>query len=283
MTLTLSTISELRTQVRKWRASGESIALVPTMGALHAGHLSLVSLAQQQAKRVIVSIFVNPTQFGLNEDYDAYPRPLDKDLSLLNSHHTDAAYVPSVAEMYPAGMVTTVHVAHLSEGLCGATRPGHFNGVATIVTKLLMQAQPDIAVFGEKDFQQLAIIRRLVKDLDIPVQILGAPIARAKDGLALSSRNTYLSLEERQKAPVLYQTLRQLAESLIQGEHLSQLREEAYRDLQNAGFGKIDYVALFDADDLAPMEKLNRPARLLAAAFLGKTRLIDNLAVAPHG
>jgi pantoate--beta-alanine ligase len=275
------TVAELRAQVRVWRMGGERVGFAPTMGALHDGHLSLVKLARRHAQRVVVSVFVNPTQFGPNEDFDAYPRDEARDAALLAGAGCDLLFAPGVAEMYPAGFATTVTVGGVSEPLDGAARPGHFAGVATVVSKLLNQCGPDVAVFGEKDYQQLQVIRRLVRDLDLPVEILGAPTARAADGLALSSRNAYLSAAERQAAPALARALQAAADRVRAGAPVAAAEAEAVAALVAAGFGKVDYVEVRGADDLARLGPgpVAPPARILAAAVLGKTRLIDNMAV----
>jgi pantoate--beta-alanine ligase len=279
--LIVRTVAELRAQVAAWRRAGERVGFAPTMGALHEGHLSLVRLARQHADRVVVSIFVNPTQFGPNEDFDAYPRSEARDAELLAGVGCDLLFAPAVAEMYPPGFATTVTVAGVSEPLDGAARPGHFAGVATVVSKLLNQCGPDVAVFGEKDYQQLQVIRRLVRDLDLPVEIVGAPTARAEDGLALSSRNAYLSDAERQVAPALARALFGAGERLRAGAPVSEAEAEAHAALVAAGFGKVDYVEVRGADDLSRLGPgpITAPARILAAAFLGRTRLIDNVAV----
>jgi pantoate--beta-alanine ligase len=273
------TVAELRAQVRAWRHAGERVGFAPTMGALHAGHLSLVELARGHADRVVVSVFVNPTQFGPNEDFDAYPRDEARDAELLAGAGCDLLFAPTVAEMYPEGFATAVNVARVSEPLDGQARPGHFTGVATVVSKLLNQCGPDLAVFGEKDYQQLQVIRRLVRDLDLPVEILGAPTARADDGLALSSRNAYLSEAERQVAPALARTLSQACERLRAGAPVAEVEAQAEAALIEAGFRKVDYVEVRAAGDLARLGPgpLATDARVLAAAFLGKTRLIDNM------
>ncbi|RAK61551.1 pantoate--beta-alanine ligase [Phenylobacterium hankyongense] len=275
------TVADLRAHVRTWKARGERVGFVPTMGALHEGHLSLVRLARERADHVVASVFVNPTQFGPNEDFDAYPRTEARDAELLASAGCELLFAPDVAEMYAPGFSTTVTVAGVSEPLDGAARPGHFAGVATVVSKLLMQAAPDVAVFGEKDYQQLQVIRRLVRDLDIPVEIVGGPTARAPDGLALSSRNAYLSVEERAAAPALARALTAAAEQLRAGAAVDQTEAQARAALEAAGFRKIDYVEVRAADDLARLGPgpVAAPARILAAAFLGRTRLIDNIAV----
>ncbi len=275
------TVAALRAQVGGWRAAGQQVGFVPTMGALHEGHLSLVRLAKQRAARVVVSIFVNPTQFGPNEDFAAYPRDEARDAELLASVGCDLVYAPAAAQMYPPGFATTVTVAGIAEPLDGAARPGHFAGVATVVTKLLLQCGPDLAVFGEKDYQQLQVIRRLVRDLDIPAEIVGGPIARAEDGLALSSRNAYLTPAERPAAAELHRVLATAVEQLRAGRAVRDVEAEAIARLAAVGFARIDYVEVRGADDLArrgpgPVEP---PARILGAAVLGRTRLIDNLAV----
>lgn len=275
------TVAELRARVRRWRAAGERVGFVPTMGALHEGHLSLVRLAKEKAERAVASIFVNPTQFGPNEDFDAYPRGEARDAELLASVGCDLLFAPTVAEMYPAGFSTTVTVAGVSEPLDGAARPGHFSGVATVVTKLLLQCGADLAVFGEKDYQQLQVIRRLVRDLDIPVEIVGGPTARADDGLALSSRNAYLTPQERRVAPEIARTLTAAVAALRAGRPVAEVEAEAVARLTAAGFARVDYVEVRGAGDLARLGPgaIRPPARILAAVVLGRTRLIDNMAV----
>lgn len=269
----------LRACVKSIRAEGGTIALVPTMGALHAGHMALIEAAKHHATHVIASIFVNPTQFGPNEDFDAYPRRTEADSVKLNSAGVTALWLPEVAEMYPDGFATTITVAGLGNDLCGAHRPGHFDGVATVVAKLLMQVAPDIALFGEKDWQQLAIIRRMTTDLNLPVSIIGVAIQREDDGLALSSRNAYLSPEQRQAAIALPRALGAAVKVITVGGDVGDALQKARLDLEKAGFDPVDYVALVDAATLEPMDIFDRDARILAAAKLGKTRLIDNLAV----
>jgi pantoate--beta-alanine ligase len=275
------TVAELRAQVGAWRADGERVGFVPTMGALHEGHLSLVRLAKANAGRAVVSIFVNPTQFAPNEDFEAYPRDEARDAELLASVGCDLVYAPAAAEMYPPGFATTVTVAGVSEPLDGAARPGHFAGVATVVSKLLLQCGANVAVFGEKDYQQLQVIRRLVADLDIPVEILGGPIARARDGLALSSRNAYLTDAERPVAAELHRALAAAVEALRAGRPVAEVEAQAMARLLAAGFARVDYVEVRGAADLARLGPgpVQPPARVLGAAMLGKTRLIDNLAV----
>jgi pantoate--beta-alanine ligase len=275
------TVADLRSQVAAWRKAGETVGMVPTMGALHAGHLSLVTLAKTKAVRVVASVFVNPTQFAPHEDFDAYPRDEAKDAGLLESAGCDLLFAPSVAEMYAPGFSTTVTVSGVSEPLDGAARPGHFAGVATVVSKLLLQCGPDIAVFGEKDYQQLQVIKRLVADLDIPVEVIGAPTARAGDGLALSSRNAYLTPAEREAAPSLAAALRDAVERLRAGTPVDRVENTGRAALERAGFSRIDYFEVRDASSLEPLGPgpLTGPARILAAGILGKTRLIDNMAV----
>lgn len=273
------TVAELRARIAAWRGVNTRIALVPTMGALHAGHLSLLTQARQSADRVIASIFINPAQFGPNEDLDRYPRDEAGDAAKLTATGCDLLFAPTVAEMYPDGFATTVAVGRLADRLCGAARPGHFDGVATVVTKLLLQVTPDVAWFGEKDWQQLAIIRRLARDLDLTTEIAAGAIIRDCDGLALSSRNVYLSIDERGRALALPQALLAARDRLLTGAPVAATLAAAETALRAAGFGPVDYVALSGADDLEPMTAVGRPARLLAAAWLGGTRLIDNLAV----
>jgi pantoate--beta-alanine ligase len=269
----------LDTAISTLRRDGARVAMVPTMGALHDGHLSLVREAARRADHVVASIFVNPTQFGPNEDFSVYPRQEEADAALLREAGVALLWTPSVEVMYPTGFATSVHVAGVSEGLDGAARPGHFDGVATVVSKLLGQVRPDVALFGEKDYQQLAVIRRLVADLNLKVEIVGAPTARAPDGLALSSRNAYLSPEERAAAVALPRALETAAAAIRAGAPVAEALATARESLTAAGFSRIDYVSLCDADSLVPLESLDRPARLLAAAVLGRTRLIDNIAV----
>jgi pantoate--beta-alanine ligase len=251
------------------------------MGALHAGHAALIAEARRRADHVVASIFVNPLQFGANEDLADYPRREASDARLLEAEGCAILWAPDAAAMYPDGFATNVSVAGVSEGLCGGARPGHFDGVATVVAKLLNQVRPDIALFGEKDYQQLAVIRRLTQDLDLGVEIVGVPTQRDADGLALSSRNAYLSKEERAAARALPRALGEAAQAMIDGAAPEQAIERARAKLAAAGFSRIDYVELRDAATLAPMTILDRPARLLAAAAIGRTRLIDNLAVPP--
>jgi pantoate--beta-alanine ligase len=275
---TVRTVADLRHRVATWRNSGETVGLVPTMGAIHAGHRSLVALARKRADCVIASLFVNPLQFGPREDFGRYPRDEAADSTALAEAGVDLLFAPDLAEMYPQGFSTKVSVGDLTEGLCGANRPGHFDGVATVVAKLLLQSEPDLAVFGEKDYQQLLVVKRLVRDLNIPVEIVGAPIVREADGLALSSRNAYLSPAERKIAPLLYRTIRDIAQDLQNGRGADDAAEKARFKLDASGF-RVDYVAVRDPDTLKPLSGPGRKARLLAAAYLGRTRLIDNVAV----
>jgi len=276
---TVKTVRELRAAVARARSEGKRIGFVPTMGNLHSGHAALVTKAAQRVDFVVASIFVNPLQFGPNEDLDKYPRTLAADQEKLLEAGCHLLFAPSVEEMYPDGTdgQTRVNVAQLSEGLCGASRPGHFEGVATVVSKLFNMVQPDLAVFGQKDFQQLAVIRALVRDLNMPIQIIGEPTVRAEDGLALSSRNGYLNEEQRSIAPALYRLLSQMAAAIEQGERdYPALIANGQQQLQNAGF-RPDYLEIRQALSLRPASAEDRDLVILAAAFLGATRLIDNL------
>lgn len=272
----LRSVAELRAALSPWRQAGQSIGLVPTMGALHEGHLSLVRLAKTECRRAVATIFVNPRQFGANEDLAAYPRDEAADRELLESVGADLLFAPAVEEIYPPGFATTVSVARLTEHLCGPHRPGHFAGVATVVSKLLVQALPERAYFGEKDYQQLQVIRRLARDLDLPVAIRGGATVREADGLALSSRNRYLTEEERAKAAALPRLLREAARRLADGRDAGPELEEIRRGLAETGFARIDYVTLADDAELQPLARARAGSRLFAAAWLGRTRLIDN-------
>lgn len=277
------TVPDLRLTVAGWRREGLAVGFVPTMGALHEGHVSLVRLALSRTDRVVASVFVNPTQFGPNEDLAAYPRDEAGDAARLADAGCHLLFAPAVAEMYPPGAATVVTVSGVSEPLDGRARPGHFAGVATVVAKLLNQVRPDVAVFGEKDYQQLQVIRRMAADLDLGVEILGGPTARAEDGLALSSRNAYLTEDERRRAPELAAALAEAVGSLSAGAAIAEVEARAVGRLQAAGFGPVDYVEVRDAADLSRLGPgpvaAGRPARILAAARLGRARLIDNMAV----
>lgn len=279
MPLQFTTLTDLRAEITQRKQQGQRIALVPTMGALHEGHMSLVRQAQKLADCVVVSIFVNPTQFGKNEDFNTYPRQLEQDIALLSAQKVDVAYLPDSSQIYPDSFATHISVSPtLTSVLCGAHRPGHFDGVCIVVAKLLLQSLADIALFGEKDFQQLQIIRRMVEDLNIPTQIIGAPTARAQDGLALSSRNQYLSPAEREIAPALYRILVHTAQVLHHiPENYNQQLTNAKNELIQAGFTSVDYLEWIDTDSLQPASHTTRSRRLLVAAYLGKTRLIDNI------
>lgn len=278
---TVHTIADLRAAVAEWRAAGKRVALVPTMGNLHEGHLQLVDRARAVADQVVVSIFVNPTQFGPNEDFARYPRTLESDSEQLAARGTDLIFAPAVEEVYPEGttMRTRVEVLGLSDELCGSFRPDHFAGVATVVTKLFGMVQPDVAIFGTKDFQQLLVIRHLVSDLCLPVAIEGVTTIRETDGLALSSRNAYLSPQERQTAPTIFRTLQHTVERLLAGERdFAALETEGAAALESAGF-RPDYYAVRRATDLATPSADDKDLVVLTAAHLGGARLIDNLPV----
>lgn len=275
---TVREIGALRDAVAAFRADGQLVALVPTMGALHAGHVALVEAARRPGTKVVASIFVNPRQFGPNEDLARYPRREQADLRMLEAAGCDLVWLPGVETMYPDGFASTVSVQGVSETFDGASRPGHFDGVATVVTKLFNQVRPDTAYFGEKDFQQLAVIRRMVTDLDMGIEITGVPTQREDDGLAMSSRNIYLDEEERGKATALPRALGVAARSIGRGDDAAAALEDARATLIAAGF-TIDYVALADAETLSDDPAPDRPRRLLAAARMGATRLIDNIAI----
>ncbi len=277
----INTVAKIRQQVAAWRAQGHSIALVPTMGGLHEGHLSLVDLAHEHCDRVIVSIFVNPTQFSPKEDFTTYPRNIKADTKMLQQRGAHLIYLPLDTEMYGKNETTRVTVGKISQGLCGASRPHFFEGVATVVCKLLLQVNPDFAVFGEKDYQQLLVIRTMVRDLCIATEIIGAKLIREADGLAMSSRNVYLSKSERKKAPFLFKTLQQTADIIKNGHSVGQSLKAAKAQLVNQGF-VVDYFELRDENTLDPVKnkaKRGIKLRLFAAAFLGNTRLIDNTQV----
>jgi pantoate--beta-alanine ligase len=277
--IVVDSVAALRAQIRDWRREGLGIAMVPTMGALHDGHISLVEIALERAERCVVSIFVNPTQFAPSEDLDKYPRQLARDLDRLAQAGAQLAFTPDVAEMYPAGFATRISVGGPAAGLESDFRPTFFEGVATIVAKLLLQASPDCAVFGEKDYQQLCVVRQLCRDLDLPVDIIGAPTVRDEHGLAMSSRNAYLGEAELNVARQLNAILRRFAAALAGGNDEGSATAQAAQALVDAGFDTVDYVAARESLTLAPWRR-NRDGRLLAAAWLGKTRLIDNVEIA---
>ena len=272
-------LSDLPAALLPWREAGKTIALVPTMGALHAGHLALIDVAKSEADRVVATIFVNPLQFGPTEDLDRYPRQEAEDAELLQQRGCDLLWMPTPDQLYPPGFATTVIVSGVSERWDGAARPGHFAGVATVVAKLFTAVRPDLAFFGEKDFQQLAVIRRMEADLGLGIDVRGVGTVRDADGLALSSRNAYLSSDERKRALVLPQSLEQAREAILGGEPVEAALDDAKRQLTDAGFGRIDYFALVDAATLEPLDSPAGEMRLIAAAFMGTTRLIDNIRV----
>ena len=272
-------LSDLGPALSAWRKAGEKIALVPTMGALHAGHMALIDAARAGGGKVVASIFVNPLQFGANEDLDRYPRQEAKDAKLLEAHGCDLLWMPTADQLYPPGFATTVSVAGISERWDGEARPGHFAGVATVVAKLFAAVRPDLAFFGEKDFQQLAVIRRMTEDLALRVEVRGVPTVRDSDGLALSSRNAYLTLDERRQALALPRALEEARDAIEGGQPVNPVLDRARDRLGDAGFGKIDYFALVDAATLEPLEDAAGEMRLIAAAVIGSTRLIDNVRV----
>lgn len=271
-------VAEMREIVAGWRKTGESVSLVPTMGALHDGHMSLVHSVSDKADRTITSIFVNPTQFSPSEDFATYPRDEARDLSMLEAAGVDLVFTPEMTQMYREGHRTKVEVQELSQFLEGESRPHFFIGVATIVAKLLIQSMPDIAIFGEKDYQQLCVIRSMARDLDLPVEILGGATVRESDGLAMSSRNSYLTNVERTLAPRLHQEITGVATRVTKGDPIEIACKDAVNELDEAGFNSVDYIAVRDAETLEPAME-GRPMRVLAAAWLGKTRLIDSVAV----
>ncbi|GGE53040.1 pantoate--beta-alanine ligase [Actibacterium pelagium] len=274
-------LAELRTMVRQWKMAGEVVGVVPTMGALHQGHLSLVKAAKDGCDRVIVTIFVNPKQFNNPEDLENYPRTEEEDAEKLASYKVDAIYVPDGDEMYPQGFNTNVSVSGVTEDLEGAHRPGHFDGVATVVTKLFLQTQADKAYFGNKDYQQLQLVKRLALDLNIPIEVIGCPTIREEDGLAMSSRNLLLSDRARIKAPALNAAMVRAAERIKAGEDIAKVLAEASDEVVRAGFIDVEYLELRSVGTLSPMSEFAEPARLLAAANLAGVRLIDNIGVDP--
>lgn len=273
------TVAELRSHISMWRREGLSVALVPTMGSLHAGHLSLMKVGKERSDRVIATIFVNPLQFAPNEDFESYPRREGSDIQKLVEEDIDLLFAPDVNEMYRPDATTTINVGGLTDCLCALSRPGFFDGVATVVTKLLLQALPDLAIFGEKDYQQLLVIKRLATDLDIPVEIIGAPTIREEDGLALSSRNVYLDTKSRSIAPSMYNILNQYASDISNGNDIKKSLQLAKQNMQKSGFEKIEYLDLRSSQTLQACNDIKKPSRLFAAAWLGSTRLIDNLAI----
>ena len=272
-------LADLRSAVAGWKKAGETVGVVPTMGALHQGHLSLVRAAKKGCDRVIVTIFVNPKQFNSPEDYEKYPRTEEDDAKKLTNFDVDVVFVPDADEMYPGGFSTTVSVDGLTNMLCGAHRPGHFDGVATVVTKLFLQTQADRAYFGEKDWQQLQVVTRMARDLDIPIEVVGCPTIREEDGLAMSSRNLLLSDRSRVWAPELNRAMEDVAEGLREGQPLDELTKAAIARIERAGFTEVEYLDLRATDSLDLLDGPTRPARLLAAAWLAGVRLIDNIAV----
>ena len=276
---TVRTVSELRQVIGEWRRAGLSVGLVPTMGALHEGHFSLVDRSVMENDRTCVSLFVNPKQFSPTEDFDLYPRNEAADAKALQCRGANVLFAPAVEEMYPADAATSVSVPGLGDVLEGEFRDGFFTGVATVVSKLLIQSMADRAYFGDKDYQQLRVIRRLTADLNIPVQIIGCPIIREEDGLALSSRNAYLTTEERAIAPALYTVLLKMVAAIQSGADSASAVQDGTQHLLSVGFMKVDYLAVVDPETLLPLSSATGPCRVLGAAWLGKTRLIDNVGV----
>ncbi len=277
---TVRTTADLRAAVARWRKAECTVGLVPTMGGLHDGHLALVRQARAECDRVVATIFVNPTQFNEESDFESYPRDEARDAAGLAAAGADFLFVPSAEVVYPAGFATTVSVSGLTDCLCGVSRPGHFSGVSTVVSKLLLQALPDVAYFGEKDYQQYLVVRRMARDLDLPVRIAAVATVRAADGFALSSRNVLLTPEQRRRAAALFQVLSDMAERLAKGAPAQPELARGRTVLIEAGFERIDYLDLRHGETLAALERAEAPARLFAAAWLGETRLIDNVPVA---
>ena len=277
-----ATVAELRAEVARRRAEAAGhVGVVPTMGYLHAGHMALIAASQARCSCTVVTIFVNPAQFGPDEDIATYPRDLDGDLGKLRDAEVDVAFVPERGEMYPDGFATTVSVAGLTDGLCGGARPGHFDGVATVVAKLFLQCGADEAFFGEKDYQQLKTVTRMARDLDIPTRVVAVPTVREPDGLAVSSRNVYLDAAQRAVAPALARALAGTVDAAARGAAVAEAEAAGRAQLAAAGFDSVDYYECRDAETLAPLARFDRPARVLAAAWLGNTRLIDNRPVPP--
>ena len=275
----IRTIAELRQHTSRWRIAGQTIGLIPTMGALHNGHLSLIKLAQGKCDRVIATIFVNPRQFLPNEDFDEYPRNEQSDIEKLIAMGVDLLFAPEAPEMYQPDASTTVVISKLTDCLCATSRPGFFDGVGTVVTKLLIQALPDLAIFGEKDYQQLLVIKRLTRDLDIPAEIIGAPTIREADGLAVSSRNVFLSKANREIATKVFEILKKTATAIALGNDVLVACEEAHSELILAGFSKVDYFEARHSENLELIQNFEKSGRLFAAVWLGSTRLIDNLEI----
>ncbi len=278
----IKSIPEMKEKSLSFKKGGETIGFVPTMGYLHEGHLSLVRLARIKADKVVVSIFVNPLQFGPSEDYNIYPRDLERDLALLEKEGVDVVFIPDEKEMYPPDFQTYVEVTKLTQGLCGAYRPGHFRGVTTVVLKLFNIVKPDLAVFGEKDYQQLRVIQQMVKDLNLDVEIVSHPIVREESGLAMSSRNTYLSEEERHSAVALYQSLKMAERVIFEGERDAERVRTLIKDyLEKFPHNKVQYVEIVDPETLERVSEINGPVLIALAVFVGSTRLIDNRLIKP--
>lgn len=278
-TLVIETVKDLRDHICELRLAKKTVGFVPTMGALHVGHMSLVERARKECDVTVLSVFVNPLQFNRKDDLDRYPRVFEQDLDLCGKNDVAVIYTPPESEIYPKGFMSKVQVGEITTRWEGAHRPGHFDGMATVVTKLLLMVMPDKAYFGEKDFQQLLVVKKLVSDLNIPTEIVAVPTFREKDGLAYSSRNTLLSPEQREIAPALHKAMKNMAEKIKKGFDPARLSSDANSELRNAGFDRIDYIAAVDAETLTPLNKNVKSGRIIAAAWLGNVRLIDNISI----
>jgi len=272
----LHTVKQMQRRISTWKSKGFSVGLVPTMGSIHAGHMSMIELARKMCDRTVVSIFINPLQFGPKEDYKSYPKNFSSDRKILNKTKVHSLYQPHLSEIYPSGLQTIVNVSGITQCLCGLFRPGHFEGVATVITKLFLQILPNMAFFGEKDYQQFLVIKKLVKDFSLPINIRSVPIIREQDGLAFSSRNSYLTKTQRILAPNFYKTIYAISRQVNQGRRIANVLNSKKRYLLNLGFDKVDYLEVRSSINLKKLKVLKKPARVFGAIHLGKTRLIDN-------